>query len=318
MSLAAADTPPPVAPLLSEGDRPLWSVMIPTFNCAKYLRQTLESVLAQDTGPAQMQIEVVDDSSTLDDPEAVVRQVGGARVTFHRKTCNEGAIANFNTCIERSRGHLVHILHGDDYVLPGFYSRFAKEARDHSDVSAFFARCQIVEEDGTLELLTKRLQYLETPGWQTGELFDHNDLATPGVVMRRSFYENHGGFFPSLIHCADWEMWVRAIQEGGALFINEPLAAYRFFQGNDTSRLRRTGETFRDNLRLGYIWERRYKNFSRARFERLVGVRALELSEQYRLKKDTEAAAANRKIWKELTPLSRRIAKAILALLRKA
>jgi len=317
MSFSTAETLPPVAPLLSEGDRPIWSVMIPTFNCAKYLKQTLESVMAQDPGEAQMQIEVVDDCSTLDDPEAVVRQVGGGRVTFHRKTCNEGATANFNTCIERSRGYLVHILHGDDYVLPGFYSRVAQEAREHPDISAFFVRCQIVEEDGTLELLTKRLSFLERPGRRAGELFDHNDLATPGVVIRRSFYEKSGGFFPSLVHCADWEMWVRATQTGGALFINEPLAAYRFFSGNDTSRLRRTGETFRDNLRLGNIWRHQYADFNRARFDRLVGVRALELSELYRQKRDREAAAANREIWKELTPLPRRMAKAMLALLRR-
>src|SRR5262249_49179546 len=43
--------------------RPLWSVMIPTFNCASYLRETLRSVLTQDPGRDVMQIEVVDDCS---------------------------------------------------------------------------------------------------------------------------------------------------------------------------------------------------------------------------------------------------------------
>ena len=60
--------------------RPLWSVMIPAYNCASYLRQTLASVLAQDPGPEQMQIEVVDDGSTKDDPESVVRETGKGRV----------------------------------------------------------------------------------------------------------------------------------------------------------------------------------------------------------------------------------------------
>ncbi len=69
-------TIPPV-----EGEyRPLWSVMIPTYHCADYLRQTLESVLAQDPGPDMMQVEVVDDHSTEDDPEAVVREVRACRV----------------------------------------------------------------------------------------------------------------------------------------------------------------------------------------------------------------------------------------------
>ena len=122
-------TPPPAIAAVPEGvHRPRWSVMIPTFNCANYLRQTLESLLSQAPGPDEMQIEVIDDCSTKDDPEAVVRDVGKGRVDYHRKPQNEGAIANFNTCIERSRGDLVHILHGDDWILPEFYKTIEQTA----------------------------------------------------------------------------------------------------------------------------------------------------------------------------------------------
>ena len=61
-----------ILPITDEGKRPIWSVMIPTYNCANYLRETLASVLAQDPGADVMQIEVVDDHSTKDDPKAVV------------------------------------------------------------------------------------------------------------------------------------------------------------------------------------------------------------------------------------------------------
>ena len=110
------DTVPKIAPIMQSNSRPFWSVMIPTYNCAEYLGQTLQSVLAQDLGSDMMQIEVVDDCSNKDDPEAVIKAVGGGRVKFHRKPKNAGPIANFNTCIERSRGRYVHILHGDDTV----------------------------------------------------------------------------------------------------------------------------------------------------------------------------------------------------------
>jgi len=55
-------------------DRLLWSVVIPTYNCAKFLKETLQSVLAQDPGEAIMEIIVVDDHSTKDDPEAIVKE----------------------------------------------------------------------------------------------------------------------------------------------------------------------------------------------------------------------------------------------------
>jgi glycosyltransferase involved in cell wall biosynthesis len=111
--------PPPIDPVSDGQPRPFWSVMIPTYNCAQYLRETLASVLAQDPGPEDMEIEVVDDQSTRDDPEAVVRELARGRVRFFRQPQNRGAIRTFNTCIARSRGRWLHILHGDDTVRPG-------------------------------------------------------------------------------------------------------------------------------------------------------------------------------------------------------
>jgi GT2 family glycosyltransferase len=77
---------PQITPVPEGVHRPFWSVMIPTYNCANYLAQTLESVLAQDPGPERMQIEVIDDCSTKDDPEAVVREIGKGRVSFLQTT----------------------------------------------------------------------------------------------------------------------------------------------------------------------------------------------------------------------------------------
>ncbi|MEQ9234992.1 MAG: glycosyltransferase [Coleofasciculus sp. E2-BRE-01] len=53
-----------ISPIPKGEQRPLWSVMIPTYNCAQYLRETLANVLAQDPGSEVMQIEVIDDHST--------------------------------------------------------------------------------------------------------------------------------------------------------------------------------------------------------------------------------------------------------------
>ena len=131
MSAENGHTPPRIERVAEGTPRPLWSVMIPTYNCARILATDARKRLSQDPGADNMQIEVVDDCSTKDDPEAVVREVSGGRVGFYAKPKNGGATANFNTCIEHSRGHLIHILHGDDYVLPGFYDRIATLAEDN-------------------------------------------------------------------------------------------------------------------------------------------------------------------------------------------
>src|SRR5713101_3111513 len=139
--LSASSLKPPAIRVLPVDDgRPLWSVMIPTYNPrADYLEDTLHSVLQQDPGPEQMQIEVIDDRSTDDLAAQTVRRVGGGRVSFHAEPQNRGLAGTWNRCIERARGHWVHILHQDDIVLPGFYDHLRKGV-EHSDAGAIFCR----------------------------------------------------------------------------------------------------------------------------------------------------------------------------------
>ena len=71
-------------PPVSDRSRPLWSVMVPAYDCAHFLGETLASVLANHPGPDIMQIEVVDDASH-DDPAKVVQDVGRGRVALWRQ-----------------------------------------------------------------------------------------------------------------------------------------------------------------------------------------------------------------------------------------
>src|SRR5690606_6187539 len=111
-------TPPKIRPLPSNLVQPQWSVMIPSYNCIHYLRKTIESVLAQALDPQQMQIEVIDDFSTDGNVKALVEKLGKGRIGFYKQPHNVGSLRNFETCINRSKGKFVHILHGDDLVRP--------------------------------------------------------------------------------------------------------------------------------------------------------------------------------------------------------
>jgi glycosyltransferase involved in cell wall biosynthesis len=311
------ESPPRVAPVVDERYRVKWSVMIPTFNCAGYLRQTLESVLAQDPGPAAMEIEVVDDCSTADDPSAVVAQVGRGRVRFHKKPVNEGAIRNFNTCIERSSGEFVHILHGDDFVLPGFYSAMETRLSQCPNASMAFCRSLVVDERSEIEWLTSRMPALEEAGHYLPPVSNGNFVQTPSVVMRRVFYERSGGFLPSLVHTADWEMWLRALRFGGGLSVNLILAAYRSFGANDSNRLSRTGENLLDYLRLSRMVGDYFTAAEMDKFILNVAKRARVQAELFGRSGDWDAHRANSRIYSRLTPLRYRLAYQALKLVRR-
>jgi glycosyltransferase involved in cell wall biosynthesis len=300
--------PPQIDPVPDGIPRPLWSVMIPTYNCAQYLRHTLESVLAQDPGADQMQIEVVDDCSMLDDPAAVVREVGRDRVCFYQKTKNEGAIANFNTCIKRSTGSLVHILHGDDWIAPGFYDVVGRAFSAHQDAWLISTRVFFVDENDIISGVTKRLPKFESsPCDDTTPFWFSNPLQFAGVVVRREAYEVAGGFLPALVHTADWEMWARLISRGSGIVLPVTLGGYREFAGNDTSRLRTTAENLRDRQRLGVVFSRNYSNFPRKAFLRFLSRLAEEQFVEYRRKGDNEAAFASKKVWSQTADLWGRV-----------
>jgi glycosyltransferase involved in cell wall biosynthesis len=292
---------PPIEPVPEPGARPLWSVMIPTFNCAKYLRPCLESVLAQDPGVNRMEIEVVDDCSTEDDPEKIVQALSEGRLRFHRNDRNEGVTRNFNSCLERSSGQLVHILHGDDYVLPGFYRTVEAMAEANPAVSFFHARALVVDEAGNTKEASPPIENLESPGNDVAPFYYTNPFRTAGVVVRRTFYERHGGFNPKFRHVGDWEMWVRAIFLGTGLCCNDTLATYRSFAGNDTSRLVSTGVNLQDCLKLSDHWTAcEMPGFNPQQFREMITFAAAHWAEVFRQAGNAEAHTTYLKLCEEL------------------
>lgn len=247
--------PPQIPPIPDGTTRPFWSVMIPTYNCAHFLRETLQSVLSQDPGPERMEIEVVDDCSTKDDPEAVVRELGGGRVRFYRQPHNTGPIGNFNTCARRSHGHWVHILHGDDTVRPGFYDRARAGILAQPDIGAVAFRYIYMFEDGHWQHLSDLES--RTPCILGDEFIERmmhtNEIMFPAMIVRRSAYESLGGFRAELVHCADWDMWLRTLLHYPIYYDPEPLACYRIHVAADTTRLVSTGENVRDERRFAQI-----------------------------------------------------------------
>jgi len=240
-----------VLPVPDGTTRPLWSVMIPTYNCAAYLRETLSSVLAQDPGPEHMQIEVVDDRSTKDDPEAVVREVGRGRVAFYRQESNVGHTRNFETCLQHSRGHLIHLLHGDDAVRPGFYAKIEAIFADQPKIGAAFSRNMFIDEHGNWTGVTP----LELP--RSGVIEDlverlavRQRIQTPAMVVRREVYETLGAFDRRLSWTEDWEMWARIASRYPVFYEVEPLALYRMHSNSNTGRYTLTGENVKDMDRL--------------------------------------------------------------------
>ncbi|NMG11519.1 glycosyltransferase family A protein [Brasilonema sp. UFV-L1] len=237
-----------ITPVKEETPRPCWSVMIPTYNCANYLRETLASILAQDPGPEVMQIEVVDDHSTKDDPKAVVEEIGRGRVGFYQQPENVGHVKNFNTCIQRSRGKLIHLLHGDDCVRYGFYHKMQSVFDAHPQLGAAFCRHVFMDENGHWQCISELLQPESgiLDNWLE-RIVIGQCIQTPSIVVQRNVYEKLGGFDNRFAYYyEDWEMWVRIATKYPVWYDVEPLAVYRLRSASNSGRTVRTGENMQE------------------------------------------------------------------------
>jgi glycosyltransferase involved in cell wall biosynthesis len=286
------------ATAIHEGPTPFWSVMIPTYQPdAAQLRQAIESVLQQDPGAEHMQIEVLDDGSPTVDVAALVKEIAGERIVFSKNPEKLGLAGGFNRCIERARGQWVHILHQDDYLLPGFYEHLSAAAQRHPEVSLLATRSFFVDEQGVITNVSERLKSMEQGSHRVDDFFYHTPIQCPAVVVKKQFYKTHGGFLPKFTFTLDVEMWTRVISMEGGLVTPEILTCYRISSQSETGRLAQTGENLRDLIRLNDFFAARYPSFNSEKALRQVCDLAVKQAEIFKRNGNDQAAKANLYFW---------------------
>lgn len=221
--------------------------MVPVHNPGPHLEIALGSVLAQLRGSDSAQIAVIDDGS-LEDVTPRVRSVDpSGRIEIHRCDGPSGISGNLNRAIGLARGHLVHLLHQDDFVLPGFYARMQRAFERAPMVGMAFCRTQVVDRSGRQIKVTSgpRLWSGPVPGW-LGKIAIRQRVQAPSAVVARTTYEQLGGYRQDLRLALDWEMWVRIAARHPVWFEASALAAFRRHPMSATERVRTEGLAWPD------------------------------------------------------------------------
>jgi len=244
------------------------SVIIPVYNAAKYLRETVASVQAQTF--SDWELVLVDDGSQDSSREiaaALCRE--DCRISSYEQL-NAGAAAARNRGIEKSKSSYPYALclDSDDLLVPEALEWLLALLETQPDAAAACGFLVDIDAEGAplagqgrLEPLTRRrgveglrlVQRGPNAPVVFGDLCFHNHIITPGqVLIRKTALAVVGAFDTSLAYVEDYDLWWRLTMQVGPIAVSpEPVLRYRHHAGSisrNPAARRRGGADFRWRL----------------------------------------------------------------------
>ncbi len=220
---------------------PLVSVVTAAYNMGQYVRQAVDSVLAQE-GPTLEAI-VVDDGSTDDTAQALAAYDDEPRVQVIRQA-NAGQTKAKNAGLRAARGQYVGFCDADNAWRPGKLRRQLELLRANPAVGVVY---------GDVALIGPRGETLPGPSvkrWSgriTGRLLADNFVTFNTTLVPRRILEEFGGFDESLRMAIDYDLWLRISTKYEFLYVPETFVDYRIWGGQMSHR---TGERLESYFRL--------------------------------------------------------------------
>lgn len=211
---------------MSAPAEPLVTVVVPVYNGARFLSETLASVFAQTW--SALELVVVDDGSTDDSPAIAERFTPRARVL---RLANGGVAAARNAGAAEARGAFVAFLDQDDVWEPELLATLVPELERRRECVLAYADSWIVDARGRTH--GRRSRFLRpVQGEVFAELLPRNFVPVETSVLRAETWRALGGFDPALRYLEDWELCLRAARRGPFAYVDRPLARYRVHARN--------------------------------------------------------------------------------------
>lgn len=214
------------------------SVLILTYNAVNFIRESLDSVLAQ--GYENLQIVVSDDASG-DGTQAILSEYANkyfGKFTVNLNETNVGITRNANIALSLCSGKFVAFHAGDDVMLPGKINSQVEYFSKHPDCVLCYHNLEIFES-ATGKILGYYNGPKNPPREGTArELIIHGCFVGGNAVMVRRESLPPGGYNEAFPVASDWLLWISTTINGGRIgYVNQVLARYRRHDTNTTSTM---------------------------------------------------------------------------------
>lgn len=229
---------------------PQHSFVVPSYNQADYIGETIESLLRQETPGSE--IVVSDDGSTDGSREIIDRYRDRVRIVHPSRRL--GMMGNYNHAVSQASGTWVSLMGSDDKALPGFVSAVRAAIADHPQAVLVSGNFQHI--DGSGKVLKSEKVLSVKPFAPPPENF-HTQLVAVKVhpaahAFRKDMWQKVGGFDESMHLFGDWALWLKLSACGAFVHRPEYFAQYRIAYRPGIAR-QRLPEVLHDSARLALV-----------------------------------------------------------------
>jgi glycosyltransferase involved in cell wall biosynthesis len=236
------------------------SVIIPNYNHAPYLRQRIDSVLAQTY--QDFEVIILDDCSKDNSRDIIKGYQNDPRIRIVFNESNSGCLfKQWNKGLKMAGGKYIWIAESDDYSAPTFLETMV--AYLEADPKVGLAFCDSFRVcDGEVSAARARWfgefahlyeQDFKADGKEyvaRQMLFQNTIPNTSSVVFRRSVAEEAGAADESFLLSGDWLFWIKLLSRSNLAYVTTPLNYYRFHQQTARHANATNGVMIEDALRI--------------------------------------------------------------------
>ena len=196
----------------------LVSIIMPSYNTARYIADSIRSVIAQTY--QSWELIIVDDHSSDDTDEAVMPFLSDGRIRYLKNETNSGAAVSRNRALREAKGKWIAFLDSDDLWLPTKLEEQIAFMRGEGAAFSYTAYTEIDPEGADLNVLVRGPKRITKAGmfrycWP-GCLTVMYDRDVIGAIQIADIRKNN-----------DYAMWLKAIKKADCFLLDEPLAVYR-------------------------------------------------------------------------------------------
>ena len=223
----------------------LVSIVVPSFNQGRYIRETLDSILSQDHRPLEV---LVMDGASTDETVDVLRSYGDVPELQWWSEPDKGVVDAVNKGLARAKGDIVAIQSSDDLYLPGALSAVAREFAGDPELALVYGDVEYIDAQSRVGGRTT------LPPFDLGDYIGKlTYIPQPAAFFRAEAMRATGPWRADISYAADAEFYLRIAMQSRVRKIDRLLAQYRY---HDAQR-------DKESVRIPRDWEHAIEPWTR-------------------------------------------------------